>query len=393
MVLPALAVTERGARVDAEPLKVQSVSVERYRGFHATCIRKLGRVNLFVGQNNTGKTSLLEAIRLLAHHGTPRVIEEILSSREESGFSDSQAPAPLDNLSLIGTLFHRHPCQHSNPTLDTDSISVKIEGALSPASLTMSIATAVSGVDQTRVLRSEDAPLDGGPVLMVEVDDEQRKYLIDRLSRYVRRDWKQDSLHPQQGVFENRHRCVSIDAYMAQDTSRFGSLWDNIALSGDERYVVHALKMIEPKIMAVSMIGDGRDSNRRRAIVRTSDFQIPVNLRSYGDGTNRLFGIILSLVNARGGLLLIDELESGLHYSVQFKAWKMILELAKDLNVQVFVTSHSWDAIKAFGQAAGKNENNEAVLVKLERMHEQIVPTIFEGDDLGIITDQRIEVR
>lgn len=108
---------------------------------------------------------------------------------------------------------------------------------------------------------------------------------------------------------------------------------------------------------------------------------------------NRLFGIILSLVNARGGLLLIDEFESGLHYSVLCDAWKMILELAVALDVQVFATSHSWDAIKAFGRVAGENDNHEAVLVKLERIREETVPTIFVGDELRIITLHRIEVR
>ena len=394
MVQPAPTVTERSASGDAEALKVRSLSVDRYRVFHALRIGNLGRVNLFVGQNNTGKSSILEAIRILAHRGTPRVIEEILTSREESGFSESRAPSSIDNLSLVGTLFHGSPFQRSNPTLDADSISVKIEGTLSPASLTMSIADAVSGADQTQATAIEDPPPDGGPALVVGIDDEQVSYPIDRLSSYVRRPWKQDplqcSLH---GPSNDHHPCVSIDAYMTQDTSCFGSLWDKITLSDDEKYVVQALRMIEPKIMAVSMIGDGHASNRRRVIVRTSDFKNPVTFRSFGDGMNRLFGIILSLVNARGGLLLIDEFESGLHHSVQFEVWKMILELAGDLDVQVFATSHSWDAIKAFGQAAGKNERNEAVLVKLERIHEQIIPTVFEGDDLRIIADQRIEVR
>ena len=331
---------------------------------------------------------------MLAHRGTPRVIEEILGAREESGFTDAQAPSSVDNLSLIRTLFYRHPCQHSNSTLDTGSISIKIEGALRPARLTVSIADMVSGADEPQALRVEDSPPDGGPVLMVGTDGEQRKYLIDRISSHVRRDWKQASEHYlQTEVLECQHPCVSVDAYTAQGTPHLERLWDNIALSRDEGYVVQALKMIEPKIQAVSMIGNGRDSNRRRAIVRTSDFKSPVTLRSFGTGMNRLFGIILSLVNARSGLLLIDEFENGFHHSVHFDTWKMILELARELNIQVFATSHSWDAIEALGQAAGKNEHNEAVLVKLERIHEQIIPTVFEGDDLRIITDQRIEIR
>lgn len=394
MVLPAQTVTERGARPDAESLKIRSLSIERYRGFHALHMSNLGRVNLIVGQNNTGKSSILEAIRILACRGTPRVIEEVLCSREESGFSDSRASSSFDNLSLMRTLVYRHRFQRSNPTLDANLISVKIEGALSPASLTMSIADAVPRADQVHVMPVEDPHPDGGPALIVGIDDEQRKYMIDRLSSYVRRDREQESLyHFQHRVLKNHHPCVSVDAYMARNTSHFGDLWDNIALSVDEKHIVHALNVIEPKITAVSMIGDGRESNCRRIIVRTSDFESPVTLRSLGEGTNRLFGIILSLASARGGLLLIDEFERGLHRSVLFDTWKMILELASDLNVQVFATSHSWDAIKALGQAVGENVHNEAVLVKLERIREQTTPTVFEGDELSIITDQQIEVR
>ena len=108
---------------------------------------------------------------------------------------------------------------------------------------------------------------------------------------------------------------------------------------------------------------------------------------------NRLFGIILSLVNAREGLFLIDEFESGLHHSVHYSVWKMVFRLARDLDVQVFATSHSWDAIKAFERAASENDNHEAVIVKLEHIRDEIVPTVFVGNDLGIIARHQIEVR
>ena len=64
--------------------------------------------------------------------------------------------------------------------------------------------------------------------------------------------------------------------------------------------------------------------------------------------------IVLSLVNARGGVLLIDEFENGLHYSVQLDAWRMIFNLAQSLNVQVFATTHSWDAVESFQTAAAE---------------------------------------
>ena len=51
----------------------------------------------------------------------------------------------------------------------------------------------------------------------------------------------------------------------------------------------------------------------------------------------RTFGIALALVNARNGLLLIDEFENGLHYLVQPDLWRLIFQVARRLNVQVFM--------------------------------------------------------
>lgn len=375
-------------------LRVRKLTVERFRGFRALSISELGRVNLITGKNNTGKSSILDVLRILAHRASPRVIGEILSSREEVDFAESRDPSSIENLFLIGTLFNGYPFRGSNPQLDTDPISICIDGTLRPTNLTMRLSNTDMGAGHKQEPLHEDHISDRCVALIVGRDDEQRSYSVDRFPNYILRRHEWGSLRlPRQGVPDGHNRCVSINPYTNPRTSQFGQLWDSIALSEYEKYVVRALNIIEPKIKAVSMVGDGLNSKHRKAIVRTTDSESPVTLRSFGNGMNRLFGIILSLVSARGGLLLIDEFESGLHHSVLCDAWKMILKLAADLDVQVFATSHSWDAINAFGLVAGENENHEAVLVKLERIREKIVPTVFVRDELRIITHHQVEVR
>ena len=117
-----------------------------------------------------------------------------------------------------------------------------------------------------------------------------------------------------------------------------------------------------------------------------------MNLRSFGDGLNRLFGIILSLVNAKDGLLLIDEFENGMHYSVQLDVWRAVFGLARRLDVQVVATSHSWDAVEAFQKAASEDPD-EGVLIRLSRKGEDILPTLFREDELAVVTRDRVEVR
>jgi len=152
--------------------------------------------------------------------------------------------------------------------------------------------------------------------------------------------------------------------YGGERTGNLGPLWDKIALSDLENDVVSALKIIAPDIKAVSMVGGEGQRQSRTAIVRSSGFARPVPLRSFGDGLNRLFAIVLSLVNANDGLLLIDEFENGMHHTVQVDIWRGIFRLSKLLNVQVFATSHSWDAVEAF-QGAAAEHGDDGLLIRL----------------------------
>ena len=101
---------------------------------------------------------------------------------------------------------------------------------------------------------------------------------------------------------------------------------------------------------------------------------------------------MLSLVNAQGGLLLIDEFENGLHHTVQSEVWNGIFRLANLMNVQVFATSHSWDAVQAFQKAAANNAD-QGVLIRLTSKESQIIPTYFREDELAVATRENIEVR
>ena len=108
---------------------------------------------------------------------------------------------------------------------------------------------------------------------------------------------------------------------------------------------------------------------------------------------NRMFGIALALVNAKDGMLLIDEVDTGLHYSVLPDLWKLIFEVAHRLNVQVFATSHSWDCIQAFQQAAEANKDEEGMLIRLENRDGEVVPVMFDERKLNIAAREQIEVR
>src|SRR5438128_785497 len=101
----------------------------------------------------------------------------------------------------------------------------------------------------------------------------------------------------------------------------------------------------------------------------------------------------LALVNAKDGILLIDEFENGLYYSVQPDVWLLIFQVARRINVQVFATTHSWDCVEAFEKAASGDHQEDGLLIRLESKQSDIAATVFDARQLGIATREHIEVR
>lgn len=366
------------------------LSIRGFRGIADLHIPQLGRATLLTGKNNTGKSSVLEALRLHTQNAEPHVVYSILESREEyTRWADRETRS-----SDPDTLFHASAMFHGFPRLSEDfgPIIISTSGRVSlfPTKMTMRVdwfAEEEDSEGNTRLVAAEDVssgePADI-PALVVETEERRRVYPLERYLRISRRSPSSDPRVP----------CILVSPYTGQDTDALGDLWDEIALTDYENDVVDALRIVDPKISAVSMVG-GDSSSRtrtRKAIVRSDNLSRPVQLRSFGDGMSRIFAILLSLVNAKGGILLIDEFENGLHYSVQLGAWRMIFRLAQSLDVQVFATTHSKDAIGAFQEAAAET-SEEGVLVSLTRRGDAIIPTVYMKDEVAVINRYNIEAR
>lgn len=170
------------------------------------------------------------------------------------------------------------------------------------------------------------------------------------------------------------------------------ALWNRIIPTPLEDDVINAIGLIAPDVERLVVKPIEEKSLVRVPFVRLKGADHPVTLRSLGDGMNRIFGIALALVNAKEGMLLIDEVENGLHYSVQPDIWRLIFQTASRLNVQVFATTHSFDCIKAF-EVAARESAEEGVLIRLAQKAGRIFVGEFDEHDLGVAVEGQIEVR
>lgn len=372
--------------------KVGTLEIERFRALRRIKIEGFGRVNLITGKNNTGKSSLLEALRILAFDAAPSVIESILQFREENVRDADDSPRTLDaeGVFRLSNLFHGFP-QFSGKL---EPIVMAASAGSRPMHLSIGAGwfTEERDAEGTRRLVPQQEQLfgdgEGLPSLVIESNGNRRLLPLDYSRRYPYRDRVLRSEFSDETALP----CVFVSPYGGERTATLGAMWDKIALSDREKDVVEALKIIDPEISAVSMVGGEGPRQQRTAIVRAGNLPRPVPLRSFGDGLNRLFGIVLSLVNAKDGILLIDEFENGIHYTVQLDAWRTVFRVAERLGVQVFATSHSWDSIEAFQKAAAEVPE-DGVLIRLSRRGSDVLPTVFAESELAVATRERIEVR
>ena len=362
---------------------IKSLEISGFRTLSELVVGEFGRVNLITGKNNAGKSSVLEAIRILTSSGSSRTLFDILKYREEITVAERGGKTFAD-LGPVTNLFTGFPSEISEET----QFSIGALGEFPPqiGRVNARLGWFIRQHEGDGVYYREAQPdlfpdSEAFPALSLDLRTRKRVIPLDRLQS--RTPVRLEDAPP--------FPCIYIDPFSSRSTSELGALWDAIALTDVESELVRALQIVSADIQAVSVIG-GEDRYGRTAIAKSSHFERPVPLRTFGDGVNRVFGITLSLCSAKGGILLIDEIENGLHFTTQTELWRTIFRLAGALDVQVFATSHSWDCVRAFQEAASESPY-DGVLVRLSRVGEQIVPTTFSERELEIATRDQIEVR
>ena len=363
--------------MSAEPpskgLHLPSLSVKGLRGIADLSIPRLGRVTLIAGKNGVGKTTLLDAVRIYASRGRYSILTSILKSREEL---ITVVDEDGDEISApdYEALFHgRYATEGSTIGIGSDGLSKQLRIKYG--------------------LNVEDGEEDS---LIVEFNDTAQEIPISAFFREAR--------YPLRAVRDDESerpdfRCLDLGPSLPTN-AEIARLWDKVALTDDEDRATRALQLIfHGDVSRIAVIAIDDDAARprlrfgRRAVVRINGQERPVPLKSLGDGAVRLFGVALALANSQDGFLLIDEAENGIHHSVQRDFWKMVMRTAHENNVQVLATTHGWDCVVGFAQAAKELKEVEGVLIRLDKHGDEIRAVEYSEEELIIAAEQDIEVR
>lgn len=376
---------------------LNSLNIQNYRNLKELKINSLGKVNLITGKNNTGKSTILEAIALFASKGDLALIYQFLSERGEN-FRQTENNKNFTELNIrsLSSLFTNRMTSFnredsiiigsSENTLFGESISYDTSLSIRFVKYLDEIQRDNQGITITRkrtLLEQDENGLLENYKIGIEIRAGKNYNIIpideDRPYRFT---FKGLSSNGSYQFIRTRNIDKEIN----------GNLFDNVTLTEKEQFIIDALKIIEPTTERIAFIGE--NSRERTAVIKLANIATPLPLRSMGDGINRILTIILALVNSDNGFLLIDEFENGLHHTIQEKLWSIIFRLAQNLKIQVFVTTHSEDCISGYENVLNSPENKlDGKLIRLDNINGKIHQVEFSANELKIATDLNIETR
>jgi hypothetical protein len=359
------------------------IEVTNYRGFKSYRMDGLSRVNLFVGKNNSGKTALLEGIQFLTSGGDPTVLAEVAQRRGELIVS------PPEHLIDISHFFHGH-------VLADASFSLSGDNGYQPVSV--KTFTLKNGRGETAEPRSDRT---NAPGVYLRISSQSKTEKDDSRFRITREGGVDLEVPPKfRRVGTSRRsrgpqvRFVGPDSLNSIDLAM---MWDEVTLTGQEIDVAGAMQVLAPDLESVhfltGMLASGYFPSRGGIVVGLKGLDGRVPLGSMGDGMRRLMSLATSLAFTKEGCLFVDEIDTGLHYSVMPDMWKLVISKAATSNTQVFATTHSWDCIEGLSLLCQSNPDLMP-LVAIHKIDRAIPHSIgFTGEAIVRMVKSDIDPR
>ena len=321
-----------------------SIHIKNYRGFKDCNIDDLGRINVFAGMNNSGKTTLLEALFLWSAGGNPQFAFNPTVVRVDVPVERALLPGPVSNaMPAAGYMWSTawQPMFHALAT-DTPIEIIGDHDSLGPLQLTISTERSNDLVLSPNSDIADDHPDD----LLFQYGD--RSNSDSCLIRIKTQDGAMYNLEstgevkiPVQSVFEGMQD-------IATDVERLSRL----KKEKSDASVLKAIKMVDSSVESIE-IGVLDNHAVILADVGLSD-RLP--LKTLGAGPQRIAALATSAAAAAGGILLIDEFDAGLHHSKLGDVWRALHTIAVDKDVQIFATTHSYECVSAAVEVLEQSE-------------------------------------
>jgi AAA15 family ATPase/GTPase len=360
-------------------IQLESLKLQNFRGFDKLKIDGFSKINVLLGENNSGKTSVLESIFLLSGMSNPQLALTINSMRgipfNKRALKYIFYNLDLGNKSIISGDFSRNTNRkvEISPVFEKNVVSIDID-----TSSQENLSSAVSAVSVPDILGLDYS------FTLKKVHEQTKSF-----KTWIR--FENDGLKQQLSSTYNED-ILSSFLFSENVDNGLSNQLQKLFVSKKEHIVNDLLNKFDSKIKGINVVGNDIYIDKEGISER-------IPLRLMGDGIRRFLYIAATIAanNKQNFICLIDEIENGLHYKSQELMWQTLFLLTRNANIQLFITTHSLEMLQSMANVLKQSENVDMkdsvrVISIVNTLNEgfQSYSRSFEGLDLSLENEMEI---
>lgn len=350
---------------------IKNMYIKTFRGVNNLKLNNLAQINILTGDNNSGKTSILELLQSLKNPYSFRVWYDLLRRKS----------SPL----YRGLTYYEGFYDLFNINSDEKRIEYKVETDSKDIDIKMTADETEEEIEQIKKETLEMSNM----LLLDSPDSDYGLEITDLISRLDLKLYINHNLEDELILYEGQiHARRPMDNHIKQNIVYIspiqhaeGSLFLNNVLDRPDLYeeMLEILRQYDDGIISINYDTKSEKGLNRgvyKILSKSAKKALPLNM--YGDGMKKAILLMSAVIKAKDGILLLDEFETAIHTSAMDKTFRWILQTCKKLNVQVFLTSHSKEAIDKVLKC-DPSITEDIALYTLSKINEQTVSRRVSG--------------
>lgn len=378
---------------------LKSINMRNFRAFKDVTLSDIPQVCLISGKNSVGKSTILEALFFFYCAHMPTMLTQVQAARNPTLSPDAFLPSLFHNFS----------------TLEEISLEITDESSTTTTCYTLGdeedSAASFVLMHSDKDKKDKDSPLAAlfadinkqPPISVLKINRSSRP--TSSVNANVEKEEARVSLFEDMPI-GRRHGSPLHPKYIVNFMNCHSENWSQELTSiysqlEDDRREDDALAIVRQIVPKVSKLRLGVKNDNTMILCRVDGINGDVPLGHMGEGVARSFSIISRILANAPDILLIDEIENGIHFSALETFWEAILTNAQKTSCQIFATTHSYENIAAATKAYKRISLNNSTLTRndlfayyrLDRRDENIVATRYASSELEEALNSEWEVR
>jgi AAA15 family ATPase/GTPase len=308
-------------------MRFQEIRIKNFRGILDAELKNLKQFNIILGKNNACKTTLLEAVFSITGMSNPQIPDRIntfrgISPDGEEGFRYLFHNLDFKNIPKIEADFDTNETKRTLkilPEIVNSVIEVqktKLEDLDSSSSSSNEIPTTVNGINFHFTFKEKHK----------KTVFYKSKMTIENENATIETDKKY------------KEKLSAVFAIASLMKVSLSIRLEKIIVEKRKQEIINILQKIDSSIKDISL------GKNKVYVDIGGDRLMPINIM--GDGIIKVLYLIVMIYDNRDGVVLIDEIGNGLHYSAITTLWKAVFKAAKQFNTQLFITTHNREILK-----------------------------------------------